>query len=330
MADATTTDRFLRDQLLERRRRLEGAIAISQSAANLAQLLSEVDSALERMDEGVFGICETCHDTIEKDRLIADPLVRYCLDHLTREQRSALEQDLELAARMQREMLPSPHTKFAGWEAYYHYKGLGAVSGDYCDLIQHECDGGNLYFILGDASGKGVAASMLMSHLHAIFRTLIETAEPLDRLMMRASRIFCESALSPYFATLVCGKASASGEIEIGNAGHCPPLLLQDGKATKFEATGAPLGMFCEGSYSSQRFKLAPGDTLFLYSDGLTEARNHADEDYGEARLADLIAQGHNLEPKTLVDSCLQDLEGFLAGVPLHDDLTLMALRRDS
>lgn len=328
MADLNTTDGYLREQLLDRRERLAAAIATSRGPAHLSELLGEVDSALERMETGAFGICEECHETIEKDRLICDPLMRYCLDHLTRQQRTALEEDLELASRMQREMLPKQDANFCGWEIFHHYRGLGPVSGDYCDVICRDGDGQGLFFALGDASGKGVAASMLMAHLHAIFRTLVASGMPLPDLVTRASRIFSESALSPYFATLVCGKASASGEVEICNAGHCPPLLLRDGQATALDATGIPLGLFADGHYASQTVKLSRGDSLFLYTDGLSEARSHSEEEYGESRLGEMVSRSHGLAPQALVGACLDDLDGFLAGAPLADDLTVMAIRR--
>src|ERR1700756_2581798 len=103
---ATLEITFLNSQLQERKDRLQKAIALAPQQAALAGLLREVDSALERMDKGSYGLCETCHDPVEKDRLLADPLVRYCLDHLTAPQRAALQRDLDLATRLQRNLLP--------------------------------------------------------------------------------------------------------------------------------------------------------------------------------------------------------------------------------
>jgi sigma-B regulation protein RsbU (phosphoserine phosphatase) len=322
------TDTFLREQLVERRQRLQSVLTVSRQVGGLVALLNEVDSALARIDEGTYGLCESCHEPVEKTRLLADPLVRYCLDHLTPDQRRGLEEDLELASQIQRGLLPEQDVAFDGWRVSYHYKTLGPVSGDYCDVIIGANGGKDLLFILGDASGKGVAASMLMAHLHAIFRTLIATGLPMSALVERASRIFCESTVSPYFATLVCGRAQGSGEIELCNAGHCPPLLMQAGKVTRLGATGLPLGLFCEGQYPTETVTLRPGDSLLLYTDGLTEARNVADEEYGEERLSRLTGQRHALRAEALVDACLEDLSTFLAGTPLADDLTLMAIRR--
>jgi sigma-B regulation protein RsbU (phosphoserine phosphatase) len=119
-----------------------------------------------------------------------------------------------------------------------------------------------------------------------------------------------------------------SGEVELCNAGHCPPLLVQAGQVTKLEATGLPLGLFCEGQYSLRTLRLGQGDNLLLYTDGLTEARNVADEEYGEERLSRLVGKYHTPGAQTLVNACLEDLSSFLSGRPLKDDLTVMAIGR--
>ncbi len=322
------TDSFLREQLLDRRQKLESAIAESRESAGLAQLLEEVDAALERMENGSYGICEFCHEPVERGRLLADPMVRYCLDHLTIAQQRELEQDLQLAAQLQRELLPEQNLIYGGWQLAYNYEPHGPVSGDYCDVILGDGDAKHLFFVLGDASGKGVTASMLMAHLHAIFRALVATGLPTQELVARASRIFRESMMSPYFATLVCGRATASSRIEICNAGHCPALLVRGGKVTRLEATGLPLGLFRGGQYSAQTLDIGPGDGLFLYTDGLSEARSRVDEEYGEERVADVVGRHHTLEPSALVRACLKDLAEFRDGAPATDDLTVMAIRR--
>ncbi len=325
---ATVESGFLRNQLQDRRQRLEAALAGSRENAALAQLLQEVDAALERMEDSTYGICETCHDSIEKERLLADPLVRYCLDHLTPEQQRALEEDLELASRIQRGLLPQQGLRLADWHVHYHYEPAGLVSGDYCDLIHSENRNGELYFLLGDVAGKGVAASMLMSHLHAMFRSLTSVGLPLDQLVGLANRVFCESTMAGQYATLVCGRAGRSGEVELCNAGHLPALLVRRGEVTRIEATGLPLGMFCDGQYPVKRLNLEKGDSLFLYTDGLTEARNRSGAEYGIARLAQFVAQHHAGGPEALAVTCLKEVKAFSAGAPKSDDLTIMVLRR--
>ncbi|NIN68048.1 MAG: SpoIIE family protein phosphatase, partial [Anaerolineae bacterium] len=185
-----------------------------------------------------------------------------CLGCLTPDQQRALQQDLDLASRIQTQLLPSKNLSLGGWEACYHYEPAGPVSGDYCDLVSPETEGGDLFFLLGDVSGHGVAASMLMAHLHAMFHSLIAVGLSADQLVERANRIFCESTISADYATLVCGRAGKSGEVEVCNAGHCPPLLVQGGEITGMDATGLPVGIFSSAEYSVQKVQLARGDSL--------------------------------------------------------------------
>jgi phosphoserine phosphatase RsbU/P len=214
---ATLEVAFLHSQLEVRKRRLEAAITFAPQKAGFVGLLREVDLALERMAKGSYGLCQECHETIEQDRLLADPLVRYCLDHLTESQRAALQRDLDLASQVQRNLLPQVNLQAGGWDTSYYYAPLGPVSGDYCDLIPSD---GQLFFVLGDVSGKGVAASMLMAQLHALFRSLTGMALPLGQMVTQTNRVLCESALAGQYATLICGLAKPTGDVEIHNAGH--------------------------------------------------------------------------------------------------------------
>lgn len=321
---ATLEVTFLHSQLEDRKRRLEAAIALAPEKAGFAGLLREVDAALERMDEGNYGVCEECHESIEQDRLLADPLVRYCLDHLDDSQRSALQRDLDLASEVQRNLLPQSDLSAGGWQSSYHYAPVGPVSGDYCDLIPSD---GQLFFALGDVSGKGVAASMRMVHLHALFRSLTGMALPLGQMVTQANRVFCESSLAGQYATLVCGQAKPTGEVEIHNAGHLPAIVAGRGGVLRIESTGLPLGLFHEVDFSTTRVHLDPGDMLFLYTDGLSEAR-HADDEYGVDRVTHLVRQQARRGPSELIAACLDDLRAFVENSPPLDDLTLLAIQR--
>ena len=323
---AAVIDRVLREELIERRQRLERAAPVSGDTTQIESLLREIDAALARMGAGVYGLCEVCRDPVERERLIADPLVSVCLGCLSPAQRRVLEDDLELASRIQTSLLPAQDFTSDGWLASYHYEAAQVVSGDYLDLVS--ADDGSLYFMLGDVSGKGIAASMLMTQLHAMFRTLVPVGLPLDRLVERASRLFCESTLPTHYATLVCGRADISGEVEICNAGHLPPLLIRDGSVTSVEATGLPIGVFCNEQFTSTRLTLQKSDTLLLYTDGLSEARDHAGAEYGTERLLRLVGDCLSDAPDRLIHTCVEDLLAFRADAHTTDDLTLMAIRR--
>jgi sigma-B regulation protein RsbU (phosphoserine phosphatase) len=325
-AAAGVRDAVLREQLLARRARLREAAARAADARRVVQLLQEVDAALERMDAGTFGVCATCRGAVEGERLMADPLTRNCLECLTPEEQRALERDLDLAFQVQRGLLPATAVAVDGWEAAYHYEPAGPVSGDYCDLI--DLGGGRGLFLLGDVTGKGVAASMLVAHLHAIFRSLAPGTRCVAELVARANRVFCQGTVASYFATLVCGVFDGGGEVAVCNAGHCYPLHAGHGGVVSLESTGLPLGLFADGEYGVRTLRLARGDSLVLYTDGLSESFNAAGEAYGSARLAALLGRQCGLPPRDLLAAVLADAHTFRAGRPRGDDLTVMVVRR--
>jgi phosphoserine phosphatase RsbU/P len=315
----------LRTELINWRERLEANARDSTDSFELNGLLREVTSAIERLtQQDSYGVCQVCHDLIGQAAMNADPLARNCLSCLTPEQLAELESDLDRAWLIQGELLPKQNLKFNGWEVSYHYAPAGQLSGDYCDLVS--TDTGDLYFLVGDVSGKGVAASLLMSRLHAIFRSLIGSGLEIGQLVERANGIFVDSTMRPYYATLVCGKAAANGEVEICNAGHCPPLLLQNGGVSSIAATGLPVGMFCQERYSAARVRLEKGDRLVLYTDGLSEARDRTNVEYGDDRLPALLRECQALPARDLVGRLLSDVQDFSSGLPMTDDLTVMAI----
>jgi sigma-B regulation protein RsbU (phosphoserine phosphatase) len=325
-------DLAMREQLLQRRERVRTAMSTAGGAGGagadpqLTALLREVDAALERFESGTYGLCEVCHDTVEADRLIANPLERFCIDHLNDAERRALEDDLTLASQIQRGLLPAHNLSFGGWRLDYGYEPAGVVSGDYVDIIQ--TGGSELYFVLGDVSGKGVAASMLMAKLNAVFRSLIPLGLGVDRLTERAGRLFGESTLPGQYATLICGCASKDGDVSICNAGHPPALLSHGGQIESIRATGLPLAMFPNEKFSVQSLKLGTGDTLLLYTDGVPDTLNSNDEEYGVSRLIETAKTSRSLPPTEMVASCLSDISKFRHGSRRFDDISMMAIRR--
>src|SRR5882724_2258275 len=301
-----TTLPDLRSELIDWRARLEATVRDSSDSIEWNSLLREVAAAIERLSEkDSYGVCQVCHDDIGAATMKVDPLARTCLSCLTPEQLSELDDDLGRAWLIQGELLPKQNLKFNGWEVSYHYEPAGRVSGDYCDLVS--TDTGNLYFLIGDVSGKGVAASLLMSRLHTIFRSLIEVGLGVRELVERANHLFADKTMSPYYATLVCGKAAPSGEVEICNAGHPAPLLVHSEGVTSIAATGLPVGMFCQEHYASTHVKVSKGDRLVIYTDGLSEARNSHDAEYGEGRLQSLLGESRQLSANALIQKILDD-----------------------
>jgi sigma-B regulation protein RsbU (phosphoserine phosphatase) len=182
--------------------------------------------------------------------------------------------------------------------------------------------------MVGDVSGKGIAASMLMAHLRATMRTLIQMNLPLDEMMARASRLFCESALPAQYATLVLGRATRDGIVDISNAGHPAPLLVRRERVDRVDSTGLPLGMFRDETFEVSRWTLEPGETLMLYTDGVADAEDGRGRLYGDERLPAIALRSLELELPALVRACLNDVAAFQAGTKRQDDVTVAALRR--
>lgn len=316
----------IKNHLSERRDRLQETIKYVPDPIKLYSLLQQVDSALERIDNGTYGLCDVCHDPVETDRLIMDPLLTVCLDHLSHHQQKALEQDLELAIKIQRNLLPQNNLIINGWEYSYHYSPAGPVSGDFCDFVK--LDDHSVLFVLGDVSGKGISASLMMSHLHALIRSLLSFNLPVNEIVTRANRLFCESTMSTHYATMVFGKASSSGNMQICVAGHNPPIILKNGKVSTIKATGIPVGLFCQTEYEMVSYEIEKGSSLVLYSDGLTEAA--VDEiEYGENRLKEQLVKSKGGSAKSLLDSIISNQKEFIKNSPPIDDITVTVMTKN-
>ncbi|MBP7145923.1 MAG: SpoIIE family protein phosphatase [Acidobacteria bacterium] len=312
----------LADELRARRERLA---PLAPGREDLAALLVQVDAALDRLDRGTWGICVVCHEPIERELLDTSPLVQACLGDLSAAEQRELERDLTLAREIQQDLLPRQPLARGGWEVRYHLEPAGLVGGDCCDLQPW---GDGVFFLVADVSGKGVAASMLMSHLLAIFRSLVPADLPLATMVERANRVFSASTSLGRYATLVCGRAAAGGEVEYCNAGHLPPLLLRGEEAIAGEPDNLPVGLFPGGAFRTTRTRLGPGESLVLYTDGITEAAGAGGEEYGRRRLAGLLARAAGRAPQELIGEWERDMRSYLDGRRPADDRTLMVVRR--
>lgn len=272
-------------------------------------------------------LCTVCEGTLDEDRLRTGPLKRVCLECLSDDERRALEHDLEVATQIQARLLPARNFSFGRWQINYHYQPLGAVSGDHIDLIRPDRTGQALHFLFGDVSGKGVAASILMANLQALFRSLVSQELPLGEIIERANALFHESTAANSYATLVAGRLNGGGSLEFANAGHNPPLLVRGGSVSPLAAGAPPLGFSGRTRFEPECFRLEPQDFLFLYTDGLTEALNRAGEEYGPKRVEESLASLRGLPARAVVDSVIDGARTFQNGTPQIDDVTAMAIR---
>ncbi|MBX9600610.1 MAG: SpoIIE family protein phosphatase [Bryobacteraceae bacterium] len=314
-------------QLRNRRNQLESLVRSVDDPHDILRVLQQVDAVLDRIKTGTYGECSVCHTSIGEDQLADNPLAEYCLCHLDEAQQTLLGQDLSAAWRIQAALLPCPDLATAHWESHYRFQPHGAVSGDYCDLIPR---GDDLHFVVADVSGKGVAAAIVMSHLSATLRALIRAGASLPEQLSRVNDILRESAFDSHYATVVIGKLGPDGEAEMLNAGHCPPLLLQESGVTPVAASGPPVGLLDldDSAHAVQRFHVQRGDSLLLYTDGVIEAMNAEGDDFGLDRLMQVSGHLRGAPPNQVVSAVLEHLRAFLRSTPRNDDLTALALRR--
>jgi phosphoserine phosphatase RsbU/P len=287
---------------------------------------------------GTCSVCVECHAEIEPGLSDLVPSVSVCFDCLSAAERHALERDLEGAARVQRTLLPPRRVEHDGWEVAWLWEPHGAVSGDHVDLMVPASPEEPLHLLLGDVAGKGVAASLLQSHLHALFRALTTSDLPLSELLTKANRLFNQATASASYATLIAIRLAADGTLELANAGHPRPLVADRRGVRPVEGSGLPLGLFPEASYPEHRIELGPGEVALFYTDGLTEAArpasgDEADEEYGIGRAAAALRRAtrdanDGATLAGLLRSARADVDAFLAGAPRGDDLTLLAVRR--
>ncbi len=248
---------------------------------------------------------------------------------LEAEERRRLEEELALARRIQVALLPSQLPAVAGWELYGANFPSRVVSGDYYEVVPRAEDR-ELVMMIADVSGKGMAASLLTASLQAFSAGPIEDGLPPDEICVRLSRLLFRRTPPEKFATaFLAVLETATGLLRYTNAGHNPSVIVRaGGEVEALGPTGIPLGLLPSARYRAGETTLAPGDLLVLYTDGISEAADPDDEEYGLERIQKICAL-HRKEPCPELAAALeQDLEAFARGVPFADDRTIVLARR--
>jgi len=252
-------------------------------------------------------------------------LAEQIAERLEAERRTAVE--LELAKEVQSRLLPRRVPRLQTLDCAGHCLQARAVGGDYYDFL--ELGGGQVGLVLADIAGKGIAGALMMANLQANLRSQSGLArEDLRGMLCRLNQALCESIADHRYATLFFGcYEDTTRRLRYTNCGHNPPILLRaDGGVERLAATATILGAFEAWDCSVAETTLAPGDTLLLYSDGITEARSAQDDEFGEARLLETLRRHRQAEASALVAAILQAVREFSAGEQA-DDITLVAAR---
>jgi serine phosphatase RsbU (regulator of sigma subunit) len=241
-----------------------------------------------------------------------------------------LAKDLEQAAIIQQGLLPSTAPVVPGLELAGYNVPSRTVGGDYYDFLTYP--DGRLGLALGDVSGKAMPAALLMTSLQARLRVLAEEVTDVADLMTRLNRHTTGSTPSNRFISLFFLMIDPiTGEFEYSNAGHNPPYLLRNGGALEtLEGGGLVLGPFPQARYQSFRGVLQPGESIVIFSDGVTEANDASREEFGEDRLELTLTANREKSAGEMVRAITNAVTDFAAGAPVADDLTLVVVRRVS
>ena len=213
-----------------------------------------------------------------------------------------------------------------------HCRPAQGVGGDYYDVF--DLPDGRTGLAIGDVSGKGISAALLMASLRASLRGVtLDSPRDFANLMDKVNRLVFEASASNRYATFFFAAFDpATRKLDCVNAGHNPPILLRNGadggmQVVRLEADGPVVGLLPIAPYTEQSLIMMPGDLLLLYTDGISEAMTHDDEEWGEERLIESAAKVSALEAHEILRQIFKDADAFTAGAPQHDDMTLLVLK---
>jgi len=236
-------------------------------------------------------------------------------------------QEIEAAREVQERLLYREPPQFQALKYSSCCLPAKGVGGDYCDFI--ELKNHQLVLAVGDISGKGISAALMMAHLQASVRTLYATTETgLAPLLQSVNRLFLAATAPAHYATLFVGEYDdRSGTLRYANCGHNAPLLVHsDCTVERLQPTATVLGLFENWECSTSEVRLVPGDTLVLFTDGVTEATNANGEEFGEQRLIDRLRIFRASPPCSLVEGIVRTAQEF-SGHRQRDDLTVAVAR---
>ncbi len=292
---------------LIRRRKIIGVINIEADRDNA---FSPSDLALLEALAGHAAIA------IENARLHEQLLEQHALEH-----------EMRLARDIQKALLPRRLPRVPGYEFSAVNLPSQLVSGDFYDVMRMKK--GHISLCIGDVSGKGAPAALMMASLYSAFKSRINEDWTVDRLVARLNRILYEHTLPGNFATFFLGELAPQEKIfEYCNAGHNPPILIHaNGEIELLEVGGTVLGFVKNPPYKRAKIRLSSGDLLFFYTDGLVEATNEKGEFFEMDLLMDILVTKHHLHAYQIRQAVLHAVKSFTGKDSLEDDLTLIVMK---
>jgi len=291
--------------------------------------LQTIDASLEKMEEGTYGICEICHDSVDSELLQMDFTATVCLGHYSEDELRQLESELELSQIVQRALLPQRVPPLAGYDIAAFSRPAQIVTGDYFDFLQFE--DGTYGFVVADVSGHGVSAGMLMSSLQTVFHTLSPQTDSPEDVLRRINHLYIHNIKFTTFVTAFFGKLDPLNRImSYASAGHNPPLLYRGSTkgTTWLQPTGAAIGLVEDYQLRLEHVQLMEGDILLIYTDGVIEAFNpQGNDQFGYVRLAEIVQQNEALPANEITQKIRGALNDFAGGSLPADDITIIVCK---
>ncbi len=246
-------------------------------------------------------------------------------------ERRRLEEELKLARQIQVALLPSELPTVPGYSLLGRNLPSRGVSGDLYEVFERG-EGKECFFLVADVSGKGIAAAFLTASLEALAAGPIEVGHPPETVgELVGRRLFTRTLPAKYATAFLVALDRESGRLRYTNAGHNPSILVRaNGDCERLGPTGMPIGLMPDATYGSKETRLEKGDTLVMYTDGITEAESPAEEEFGTDRLEAVCERHRTSDLDTLSAEVERELNEFAQGVPFADDRTLVILRRDA
>lgn len=235
--------------------------------------------------------------------------------------------ELRHGRAVQEALMPEAQPRFDGWDIYLYSYPANDVGGDLIDF--NTLGDGTADIALGDVAGKGLPAALFMAKLQSTLRAISSPQTDLSTLISQTNHIFCRDGIAGRFASLFYIRLNElSGKLQFVNAGHLPALLISGKQVKELDKGDPAIGLKADIAYRQHALNLESGDFLFLYSDGLTEARNNEDFFFGDQRLHDVLHAASGGDALMLANRILNTVSRFVKDTPQSDDLSFAILRR--
>jgi serine phosphatase RsbU (regulator of sigma subunit) len=272
---------------------------------------------------------------VEMDFHFWGGLLMFLLLMLEIADRVVMKRDLQIAREIQTWLLPGAPPQIPGIAVAYTTRPANTVAGDYYDVFPRPGktpEESRVVFAVADVAGKSIPAAMLMATFQASLKTLSTAQVPLPELAANMNKYACSNSQGGLrFTTAFLSEYDASRRIfTYINAGHNNPILRRsNGLVERLDVGGLPLGIMAEAQYQSASVALGPGDWLIIFTDGLSEAENAAQEEYGETRLLAAIAAGASSTPAEMLNRFMGEIDLFVGNTPQHDDITCLLIKAE-